>query len=139
MEEELTENDIIADEPASAAQQADVLTADDIIDEIMPQTAPSKTAQFSDKEKTWFAEGEEISKQNIKEEKANREWVAAYPEWFPNEQHEAKPSLLSRAVSGIKGMISPREKTMEEKLKEQDLAERKAQIPKKSFWRNLVG
>lgn len=101
---------------------------------IHSQNIPHPQTNFGVDENTWFNNGEKLSEQNIKETVENHRFVEAYPEWFPHEPKAKQPSLFTRATAYLKKLFK-NQPTPEE----QEQAELMASIPKKSFWKNLIG
>lgn len=101
---------------------------------IHSKNIPHPQTDFGVDENTWFNNGEKLSEQNIKETVENRRFVEAYPEWFPYEPKAKQPSLFTRATAYLKKLFK-NQPTPEE----QEQAELMASIPKKSFWKNLIG
>lgn len=123
--------------PFGNTPDASVPTSQDAADDsVTNASSPDvSTTTFNENDTEWFTDGAQMSAQNEKQAEANRKWVAAYPEWFPDEPQPERPGYLTRAFNFVKNLVSPPEKTAEE-LEE---AELKRSIPKKSFLRNLFG
>lgn len=90
-----------------------------------------KNQGFSPEEEKFFAEGREMTAQNEAAAVEAAKFQAENPEYFP----AAKPSRLEQVKSFAKGFLGIKEKSTEEKERE-ELAK---SIPKKSLWKTLVG
>ncbi len=101
--------------------------------EIRDNSQPGPAHSFNDDDQDWFEIGEKQSQENIRTEQKNRKFVAAYPEWFPEEPKPEKPGVFRRALDFLKKTISG-EKSPEETEQKQ----LRAGIPKKGLLQSLI-
>jgi hypothetical protein len=98
----------------------------------------TKVDDFNDVDNAFFAAGEKLSQQNVEEDAKNRQFVAANKGFFTLDDQSPKPEktgFFSKALNAAKNFFKSPELSPEQ----QEMAELRKSIPKKSFFGSLFG